>query len=94
MRASEPGEFASVRAVGPEGLASARVALHAASLALRASLLLREELACARPSDPPFQLSWPVQGGRAHSLHRAPWLPCAMGQLADGIRMPLAGPKE
>ena len=32
--------------------------------------------------------------GRAHSLHRAPWLPCAMGQLADGIRMPHAGPKE
>ena len=32
--------------------------------------------------------------GRAHSLHRAPWLPCAMGLLADGIRMPLAGPKE
>ena len=23
----------------------------------------------------------PVQGGRAHSLHRAPWLPCAMGRV-------------
>ena len=81
--------------VGPEGLASARVALHAASLALRASLLLRRGLACARPSGPPFPPSlvgWEV--GRARSLYRAPWLPCAMGRLADGIRMPHAGPKE
>ena len=40
---------------GPEGLASARGRLHAASLALRASLLLRDELACARPSGPPAE---------------------------------------
>ena len=83
-------------AAGPEGLASARVALHAASLTLRVSLLLRRGLACARPSGPPFPPSlvgWKV--GRAHSLHRAPWRPCAMGPLlADGIRMPHAGPKE
>ncbi len=92
VRAVGPEGFASVRAVGPEGLPSARVALHAASLALRASLLLRRGLACARPSGPPAELHvtpagkpciahGPVQVGRAHSLHRAPWLPCAMGRV-------------
>ena len=65
------------------------------------SARLRETLGPALPSSVPSEQEntritfKPVQVGRAHSLHRAPWLPCAMGPLlADGIRMPHAGPKE
>ena len=53
VRTSSSPELHLCEDGGPEGLASARGRLHAANLALRASFLLRDELACARPSDPP-----------------------------------------
>jgi hypothetical protein len=83
---SGPREFGSVRAGGPEGLASARVGLDAASFALRANLLLRQGLACARPSGPPFP---PLPfGSEERARTRAPQGPVAA--VCHGPGRPMA----